>query len=61
MRTLLLLPVMMGFGFFSNLSYALVGSLLRHWLSQGQRLLVFNRCMAAALVGTAAWIVWSAT
>ena len=60
-RALLLLPVMMGFGFFSNLSYAVVGSMLRHWLSQGQRLLVFNRCMAAALVGTAAWIVWSAT
>ena len=60
-RTLTLLPVMVAFGFFSNLSYALVGSLLRHWLSQGLRLLVFNRCMAAALVGTAAWIVWSAT
>ena len=59
-RTLTLLPVMLAYGFFSNLTYALVGSLLRHWLSQGQRLLVFNRCMAAALVTTAGWIVWSA-
>lgn len=59
-RTLTLLPVMVAFGFFSNLTYALVGSLLRHWLSQGQRLLIFNRCMAAALVWTATWILWSA-
>ena len=59
-RTLMLLPVMVAFGFFSNLTYALIGSMLRHWLSQGQRLLIFNRCMAAALVSTAAWIVWSA-
>lgn len=59
-RTLTLLPVMVAFGFFSNLTYALMGSLLRHWLSQGQRLRVFNRCMAVALAFTAAWIVWSA-
>jgi threonine/homoserine/homoserine lactone efflux protein len=59
-RTLMLLPVMVAFGFFSNLTYALIGSMLRHWLSQGQRLLIFNRCMAAALVSTAAWMVWSA-
>lgn len=59
-RTLMLLPVMVSFGFFSNLTYALVGALLRHWLSQGQRLLIFNRCMALALVWTAAWIVGSA-
>jgi hypothetical protein len=52
--------VSVGFGFFSNLTYALIGSMLRQWLSQGQRLLHFNRCMAAALVSTAAWIVWSA-
>jgi threonine/homoserine/homoserine lactone efflux protein len=58
-RTALLLPVMVGFGFFSNLTYALIGSLLRHWLSQGQRLLIFNRCMAVTLVWTAGWIVWS--
>ena len=59
-RFLLILPVMLCFAFFSNLAYALVGSMLRHWLAQGQRLLVFNRVMAAALAGTAAWLLWSA-
>ncbi len=54
------LPVMLGFAFFSNLSYALIGSLLRQWLAQGHRLLVFNRCMAGALLVTAAWMLWSA-
>jgi threonine/homoserine/homoserine lactone efflux protein len=57
---LLILPVMLCFAFFSNLAYALVGSLLRHWLAQGQRLLVFNRVMASALAATAAWLLWSA-
>ena len=47
------------FAFSSNLSYALVGSVLRHWLAQGQRLLAFNRCMAVVLTATAGWIVWS--
>ncbi len=54
------LPVMLMFALVSNLSYALVGSLLRGWLEQGRRLLMFNRLMAAALVATAGWIVWSA-
>lgn len=54
------LPVLLVFGFVSNLSYALVGSLLRGWLAHGRRLLVFNRVMAAALVATAGWIAWSA-
>lgn len=54
------LPVMLAFAFFSNLSYALVGSLLRAWLAQGRRLLVFNRCMASALVLTAGWMLWGA-
>ncbi len=54
------LPVMLMFALVSNLSYALVGSLLRGWLEQGRRLLVFNRMMAAALVATAGWMVWSA-
>jgi threonine/homoserine/homoserine lactone efflux protein len=40
------LPLMLAFGFFSNLTYATTGSLLRGWLAHGQRLLVFNRCMA---------------
>jgi threonine/homoserine/homoserine lactone efflux protein len=63
-RTFTLLPIMMAYGFFSNLSYALVGSMLRHWLAHGRRLLMFNRCMASALVGTALWILqglWSAS
>jgi len=55
-RSLVLVPIMMSFGFFSNLTYALMGSLLRTWLSQGRRLLVFNRCMSAALVFTAIWM-----
>lgn len=67
-RTLQVLPVMVAFGFTSNLTYALVGSLLRHWLAgpvvhgqaTGQRLVVFNRTMAAALVLTAVWMLVSA-
>lgn len=56
----IVLPVMMAFGFFSNLSYALVGSLLREWLSgpaqSGLRLRWFNRLMAGVLVLTAGWM-----
>lgn len=51
-----ILPLMLLFGFFSNLAYALVGSLLRDWLAQNSRLLWFNRLMAAALVATAVWM-----
>ena len=58
-RTLQVLPLLLAFGFFSNLTYATTGSLLRGWLAHGQRLLVFNRCMAAALVLTAVWMLWS--
>jgi threonine/homoserine/homoserine lactone efflux protein len=50
---------MMGFGLSSNLAYALVGSLLRDWLSHGRRLLIFNRSMALALVITAIWMFQS--
>jgi threonine/homoserine/homoserine lactone efflux protein len=56
----IVLPMMMAFGFFSNLSYALVGSLLREWLSgpaqSGLRLRWFNRLMAGVLVLTAGWM-----
>jgi hypothetical protein len=31
--------------------------MLRHWLAHGRRLLMFNRCMSAALVATAFWIL----
>ncbi|WP_137896482.1 LysE family translocator [Ramlibacter sp. 2FC] len=58
-RALQVLPLMLAFGFFSNLSYAAAGSLLRDWLARGQRLLVFNRCMALALVLTALWLLRS--
>lgn len=56
-RSMLLLPIMMAFGLISNLTYAAVGSLLRQRLSQGIRLLVFNRCMATALLFTAVWML----
>jgi threonine/homoserine/homoserine lactone efflux protein len=54
------LPVMLVFAFISNFTYALAGSLLRQWLAQGRRLRMFNRCMAAALVLTAGWMLTSA-
>ena len=56
-RTWLLLPIMVAYGFVSNLTYAVAGSMLRHWLAQGNRLLVFNRCMAAALLATVLWLL----
>ena len=67
-RTLHILPLMVAFGFFSNLLYALVGSLLRGWLAgpvvagvpTGVRLLAFNRFMAGVLVLTALWMASSA-
>jgi threonine/homoserine/homoserine lactone efflux protein len=63
-RYLSVLPVMLGYGFVSNLTYAAVGSLLREWLAgpegTGTRLLIFNRGMAAALVLTAFWMLRSA-
>ena len=52
----IVLPVMLFFAFTSNLTYAAVGALLRHWLAHGRRLLWFNRAMAAVLVATAAWM-----
>ena len=63
-RFAILLPVMLAFGFFSNLTYALVGSLLRQWLGgpyvdgvgTAVRLRWFNRAMAAVLVVTAVWM-----
>lgn len=59
------LPVLLLYAFASNLLYASVGSMLRHWLAgplrngmpSGQRLLMFNRLMAVALLATAAWMV----
>ena len=61
------LPLMLVFAFSSNLLYATVGSLLREWLAgperhgvaTGERLAVFNRVMASALVLTAGWMLWN--
>jgi threonine/homoserine/homoserine lactone efflux protein len=55
-RFTIVLPVMLSFGLTSNLSYALMGSLLREWLAHGARLRRFNRGMAAVLVLTAVWM-----
>lgn len=56
-RLAIVCAVMVVFALSSNLAYALVGSMLRGWLAQGQRLLVFNRVMAAVLLATAGWLV----
>lgn len=55
-RLAAVLPVMAAFAFTSNLSYALIGAGLRRWLSQGVRLVVFNRTMAGVLAATALWV-----
>ena len=58
-RMLVVLPVMALYALSSNLLYACIGAALRQWLAQGQRLLWFNRGMAALLVGTAIWMLRS--
>jgi threonine/homoserine/homoserine lactone efflux protein len=63
-RFAICLPLMVAFGFFSNLLYAAMGSLLRGWLSgpvvdgvaTAQRLRWFNRLMAVVLAATAVWM-----
>ncbi len=55
-RFAVVLPTMMAFAFFSNLAYAVMGAVLRGWLSQGARLAWFNRAMAVVLVATAMWM-----
>ncbi len=56
-RFVIVVPVMLVYAFTSNLAYALMGTLLRGWLVQGQRLLWFNRAMATVLVLTAFWMI----
>ena len=62
LRFAIVLPVMLAYAFASNLSYALVGSLLRDWLAgplaSGRRLALFNLAMALALVVTAVWMLF---
>lgn len=60
-RFLQTFPLMLFFAFSSNLTYALIGSMLRQWLAQGRRLLAFNRLMAMLLTATAVWIGWGLT
>ena len=63
-RFAITLPLMLAFGFFSNLLYAAMGALLREWLSgpvvegvpTARRLRWFNRAMAGVLVATACWM-----
>jgi threonine/homoserine/homoserine lactone efflux protein len=50
------LPLMMAYAIASNLSYAVVGASLRHWLAIGGRLRLFNRVLAGVLAATAAWM-----
>lgn len=56
-RLAIICGVMMLFAFSSNLSYALLGSLLRQWLAQGHRLRWFNRVLALVLLATACWML----
>ncbi len=59
-RFAIVLPLLLCFALASNLSYALMGTLLRQWLADaahgGRRLRWFNRSMAGVLVATAAWM-----
>jgi threonine/homoserine/homoserine lactone efflux protein len=55
-RFAVVLPTLMFFAFVSNLTYAVVGALLRDRLAHGKRLLWFNRAMALVLLATAAWM-----
>ncbi|MBO9641862.1 LysE family transporter [uncultured Pseudacidovorax sp.] len=57
LRTGIVTGVMILFALGSNLAYAAAGALLRGWLAQGRRLLMFNRAMALLLVLTAGWMV----
>ena len=45
--------VLVAFALASNLTYAIVGSVLADWLAQGTRIRWFNRILAAVLVLTA--------
>lgn len=51
------LPIAALYGFASNFTYAAIGAALRRWLAEGERLLWFNRTMAAVLAATALWML----
>ena len=56
-RLAIICVVMVCFAFTSNFTYALMGSLLRQFLTRGRRLLWFNRTLALVLMATAGWMV----
>jgi threonine/homoserine/homoserine lactone efflux protein len=56
-RLAIVCVVMVFFAFISNFTYAVAGSLLRQWLTQGRRLAGFNRVLALVLVATALWML----
>lgn len=56
-RLFVIVMLMMAFAFASNFTYALAGSMLRGWLSQGRRLPWFNRALALVLALTAGWML----
>jgi threonine/homoserine/homoserine lactone efflux protein len=56
-RLAIVCGVMLVFALTSNLTYALAGALLRAWLTQGKRLVWFNRVMGLLLLATAGWMV----
>ena len=60
-RFAVVLPLMVAFAFASNLTYALVGALLKDWLAgpngSGKRLIWFNRAMSLVLAVTAFWMM----
>jgi threonine/homoserine/homoserine lactone efflux protein len=58
-RLVWVLPIAAAYGFASKFTYAAVGAGLRQWLSQGERLLWFNRTMACVLAATALWMLRS--
>jgi threonine/homoserine/homoserine lactone efflux protein len=62
LRFAIVLPVMLFFAFTSNLTYALIGSLLQGWLAgpaqSGRRMVWFNRLMAGVLLATAVWMLF---
>lgn len=56
-RLAIICVVMVFFAFISNFTYAVAGSLLRQWLTQGRRLVWFNRGLATVLMATALWML----
>ena len=56
-RLAIVCAVMIAFALTSNAAYALAGSMLRRVLAVGNRLLWFNRAMAALLLATALWML----